>query len=295
MSDTKKIQINKKSIKLSNLDKLYYPDKKYIKQDIIDYYNKIASYILPHIKNRPLVMQRFPDGINNEGFYQKEIPDYFPTWIEKKVIDLEKEGSQSLVVVEKKADLIYLVNQGTLIFHVWLCKKQNINKPDKIIFDLDPSDNDDFGMVKFAATKLKSIFEEKNLSVFVMTTGSKGLHVIMPIKPRAEFDKIRELAKTIAEELVNQYPGILTTELRKEKRKGRIFLDYLRNAFGQTTVAPYSLRAIKNAPIATPLDWSELPLLNDPQKYNLSNIFKRLGHKKDPWKDLYDEARNLKL
>jgi bifunctional non-homologous end joining protein LigD len=208
---------------------------------------------------------------------------------------LEKDGKQELVIIEKKDDLLYLANQGTLVFHSWLSQKQNVNKPDKLIFDLDPPKNSGFQIVKFAAYKLRDIFTKNKLNPFVMTTGSKGLHVIIPIKPKHDFDKVREFAKKTAEELADKYPDKLTTEVRKEKRKARILLDYLRNAFGQTGVAPYSLRAIKNAPIATPLDWAELPSLNDPQKYNISNIFKRLGQKSDPWENIYKKAKDLKL
>ncbi|MBD3359081.1 MAG: ATP-dependent DNA ligase [Candidatus Buchananbacteria bacterium] len=294
MTETKKVKINKKTIELSNLDKTFYPEAKYNKGDVIDYYDKIADFMLPHLKNRLVVMQRFPDGIKKSGFYQKETPDYFPVWIKTKKINLEKDGKQELVIIEKKADLVYLANQGTLIFHIWLSQKQNVNKPNKLIFDLDPPPNSGFKIVKFAAYKLKDIFEKKKLNTFVMTTGSKGLHVIIPIKPKHDFDKVREFAKKTAEELADKYPDKLTTEVRKEKRKGRILLDYLRNAFGQTGVAPYSLRAIKKAPIATPIDWSELSSINDPQKYNLSNIFKRLGQKSDPWKKIYKKAKDLK-
>ncbi len=295
MSGNKTVKINNKSIKLSNLDKIFYSAANYSKGDVIEYYDKIAEYMLPHLKNRLLVMQRFPDGIKKSGFYQKETPDYFPGWLKTQKIDLEKNGKQKLVIIEKKADLVYLANQGTLVFHIWLSQKQNVNKPDKLIFDLDPPKSGGFQIVKFAAYKLRDIFAKKQLNPFVMTTGSKGLHVIIPIKPKHDFDQVREFAQKTVEELADKYPDKLTTEVRKEKRKDRILLDYLRNAFGQTGVAPYSLRAIENAPIATPIEWSELSSINDPQKYNLSNIFKRLGQKQDPWENIYKKAQNLKL
>jgi len=295
MSKKKKIKINQKEIELSNLDKIFYPQKKIKKKDIIDYYEKIADYMLPHLKNRPLVMQRFPDGINKEGFYEKELPSYFPTWINSKKVDLQEEGSQKLVIIEKKADLIYLVNQGTLVFHVWLSNEKNISQPDKIVFDLDPPENSNFGILRFAANQLKRIFEEKDLNVFIMTTGSKGLHVVIPFYPEYSFYEIREFVKKMATKLASQFPERLTIEMRKEKRKGRVFLDYLRNSYGQTTVVPYSLRAINHAPTATPLDWSELSSVNDPQKYHISNIFQRLGHKKDPWESIYQKAKKLRL
>lgn len=295
MSKKGEVVINKHKIELTNLDKIFYPKSGYTKEDIINYYYDVAKYMLPHIKNRPMVMQRFPSGIKKEGFYHKEKPDYFPGWIKHKSINLEKDGKQLLVVIEKKEDLIYLANQGTLVFHIWLCQKNNINKPDKIIFDLDPSKGASFEDVKFAAYKLKNIFEENKLNSFVMTTGSKGLHVVIPIKPEHNFDKIRKFSKNITLDLAEKYPDKLTSEVRINKRKGRVFLDYLRNSFGQTGVAPYSLRPIEKAPIATPLSWKELPSVKDAQQYNLGNIFKRLSKKGDPWKSIYNKAKKLKI
>ncbi len=295
MPNSKKLKTGNKSLELSHLNKIFYPDRKYTKGDIINYYNKIADYMLPHVKDRLLVMQRFPDGIKKMGFYQKEIPDYFPSWIKSKKVNLKKKGSRHFVVIEKGADMIYLADQGTLVFHIWLSKKDKIKNPDKMIFDLDPPKEKDFSSVKFAAYKIKHFFEKMKFNVFVMTTGSKGLHVVIPIKPNYEFDKVHEFTQKIAKKLANKYPDRLTTEIRKNKRQGRIFLDYLRNSFGQTGVAPYSLRAIENAPIATPLDWSELSSIKDAQKYNIANIFKRLAQKDDPWKNIYKKANNLKL
>lgn len=280
---------------MSNLNKTFYPDAGYQKGDIIDYYTRIADVMLPHVKGRPLVMKRCPDGIMKSGFYQKEVPEYFPSWIERVRIKLEKGGTQHLVIIRRSADIVYLVNQGTLVFHIWLSTKRNLKKPDKIIFDLDPPKHGNFTDVKFAAYKLRDIFYEKGLKPFVMTTGSKGLHVIIPIRPTHVFDTVRHFAQRTAETLADAYPDTLTTEHRISKRKGRVFLDYLRNAYGQTGVAPYSIRAISHAPIAVPVDWSELPSLNDPQKYNVSNMFRRLAMKDDPWQDMHQHAQKLTL
>ncbi len=297
MSKSKKIKINKHAIELSSLDKVYYPKSDITKGEVIDYYKKISKYMLPHLRDRLLVMQRFPDGIGEEGFYHKQIPDYFPGWIGHKTIKLEQGDKQTLVSVDGKEDLIYIADQGTLVFHIWLCRRDKLKHPDKIIFDLDPpgSGKKDFETVKFAARELRKVFKNKGLRPFVMTTGSKGLHVVMPIKPRHNFDTIREFAKKTSKELVEKYPKKFTLETRKNKRKGRLFLDYLRNAYGQTSVAPYSLRAIEGAPVATPLGWNELSSLRSAQKYNMENIFRRLGSKKDPWKDFYKNAKDLKL
>lgn len=241
-------------------------------------------------------MHRFPDGINKESFYQKEVPDYFPKWIKRKRIKLKKGDSEPITVVTKKNDLKYLANQACLIPHPWLSTADSVNKPNKMIFDLDPPKNKGFKQVKFAALKLKEIFEEKGFTAYVMTTGSKGLHVIIPIRQNHTFDTVRKYAKKVANDLAEKNSEKLTTETRKNKRKGRVFLDYLRNAYGQTSVAPYALRAIKGAPVATPLEWKEVKKADlDPQKYNMSNILKRLSRKNDPFKGMMKHAKNLHI
>jgi bifunctional non-homologous end joining protein LigD len=283
------------SIELSNLDKKMYPKSGITKKDVIEYYKKISPYMLTHIKQRPLVMHRFPDGIDGEDFYQKAIPDYFPDWINRTKITLKEGGSEYLVVVEKAADLVYLANQACLVPHVWLSREDNVENPDKLVFDLDPSGND-FGEVKFAAHKLKKALEDKGLTSYVMTTGSKGLHVTVPIKPDHPFKKVREFAEELAWQLAKDYPDRLTTESRKVKREGRLLLDYMRNAFGQTSVVPYGLRALPDAPVATPIDWTELKKSQlNPQTYNLNNIFRRLSQKDDPWKDIFRKRNRLKI
>lgn len=295
MENDKTTKIEKQKIELSNLDKILFPKAKISKRQFIDYYEKISATMLPHIKNRLLVMHRFPDGISKKGFYQKDIADYFPSWLKTKKISIKEDGKREMIVPEKKADIVYLANQACIAFHIWLSSADKIKYPDKIVFDLDPPEDGDFGIVKFAAYKIRDIFEKKKIKTYVMTTGSKGLHIIIPIKPEHTFKKVRDFTKKTVSELAKKYPEKLTVEVRKNKRKGRIFLDYLRNAYGQTSVAPYSARAIEKAPIAAPLDWDELPGLDDPQKYNISNIFRRLSQKNDPWKDIYKHKQKIEL
>lgn len=290
-----KLRMGKYSIALSHLDKKMYPEAGITKKDVIHYYRKIAPTMLGHIKERPLVMHRFPDGIRGEDFYQKAVPDYFPDWIKRKKVPLKGGGSEYLVVAKKAADLVFLANQACLVPHVWLSREDDVEKPDKMIFDLDPS-GDDFGEVKFAALELKKVLEVRGLTAFVMTTGSKGLHVTVPIKPDQSFDRVRAFAEKLAENLVEEFPKRLTTASRKQKRRGRLLLDFMRNAYGQTSVAPYALRALPEAPVATPLDWEELKssCLN-PRSYTIKNIFRRLGQKQDPWHDMFRNRKKLEI
>ncbi len=287
--------MGKYSIELSHLEKKMFPEDGITKRDVIEYYKRIASVMLLHIEERPLVMHRFPDGIEGENFYQKAVPDYFPDWIRRKKVRLVQGGSENLVVVGKTADLVYLANQACLVPHVWLSRESNVKNPDKLIFDLDPA-GDSFEEVKFAALKLKKVLEQEGLTPFVMTTGSKGLHVTVPIKPDHSFDRVREYAEELAGRLTEKFPEKLTTESRKQKRRGRLLLDYMRNAYGQTSVVPYSLRALPGAPVAAPLDWGELNSSGlNPRSYTFHNVFRRLGRKKDPWRSMFRHGKRLEI
>jgi len=288
----KYLNCNSRKIKISNPSKTIFPNTGYSKLDVIKYYEKIAEIILPHMKNRPVVMQRFPDGIEQKGFFQKNISKYFPKWIRTVIVDKEN-GSVKHVICNDKATLIYLANQACITPHVWLSKKRTLQKPDRLIFDLDPPNNN-FKLALFAAKKLHSLLEKLNLESYVMTTGSSGLHVWVPLDSSFDFQTSRAFAKKIAEFLVKNNREKLTVEHRKERRNNRLFIDYLRNSYGQTSVVPYSIRAIEGAPVATPLEWSELnkPRLNS-RFYTIKNIFKRLKHKKDPWKNMKYNSTKL--
>jgi bifunctional non-homologous end joining protein LigD len=283
------------AVEVDHLDKPFFPDAGITKGDLIDAYRRLADVMLPHMAGRPLSMERYPDGIGGGGFYQKEVPDYFPDWIEVVQIEVEEENAeQPQVVCGDAATLVYLADQGVITPHIWLSRVDHLNRPDKLIFDLDPPEGG-FEIVRFAARKLYDIFDEIGMRPYVMTTGSKGLHVVLPLEPEADFDEVRAFARQVAEALAARYPDRLTTAPRKNKRKGRLFLDYLRNAYAQTSVTPYAVRALPGAPVATPLDWDEVddPDLG-PRSYTLANIFRRLGQKADPWQGMFEGAASLK-
>jgi bifunctional non-homologous end joining protein LigD len=280
------------TLELSNLDKVFFPDANITKGDLVDYYERVAEHALPYAKDRPLSMERYPDGIEAEGFFQKRVPDYFPDWIETIRVK-KKDGSNEQVMANNAATLAYLANQGMITPHVGLSRKDRIQRPDRVIFDLDPSD-DDFSKVQAAAEAVHELCEELGLKTFVMTSGSRGLHVYIPTDRGLDFDAARETAKALAAVLVERFPNTLTTEQRKNKRGDRVFLDILRNAYGQTTVLPYAVRARPGAPIATPLDWDEaLASKMTPTKYTVKNIFQRLAQKSDPWADFGNARQSL--
>ncbi len=283
MSDS--ITINGHKIELSNLDKDFYGDQHITKGDVIDYYIEMAETMLPYLKNRPVSMHRFPDGIDGKNFYQKERPDYFPDWIPSIDIKLRKGGKSTMVLCNSAATLVYLADQANLVYHVWLSRQDRLNEPDRIVFDLDPSDSDN-QEVRHAALVVHDFFKNMDLDTHVMTSGSRGYHVHMPIRRGHEFKEVRKQAQRAATVMAKQHADLLTTEQRKEKRGEKIFIDTARNAFGQTAIVPYSLRARPGAPVATPLEWQELREKRvEPDAYTLHTIQKRLSQKKDPWQN----------
>jgi bifunctional non-homologous end joining protein LigD len=240
-----------------------------------------------------VTMHRFPDGLSGENFFQKEVPDYFPDWIERVIV--KKEGGEiEHLLCQNAATLVYMADQACLTPHIWLSRIDRQDKPDRLIFDLDPPD-DSFESASRAAKYLKVILEDADLVPFLMTTGSRGLHVVIPLNRSEDFDTVRDYARKIAETLSERHPDHFTTEQRTDKRGNRVFLDYLRNAYAQTAVTPYAIRAKSGAPVATPVDWDELDHRSlHSRSYTIKNIFRRLGQKNDPWKNINRRARSLK-
>ena len=291
-----KINFGRYSFNTSNEEKIFFPRSTITKGEMIDYYNKISEIMLPYIQDRPVSMLRLPDGIKGESFFQKDASGYFPNWIKTKKIKKQK-GSVNYVICNNKASLVYLANQACITPHVWLSKTTKLNYPDRLIFDLDPPAKDNgFDKVKSAARIIyKFLNEELYLKSYLMTTGSRGLHIVIPVYTNNGFDTVRELAQNISKVISNRYPEELTIEVRKNKRRGRIFLDTARNAYAQTAVPPFSVRPKENAPVATPIYWDELSNKKlDSQSYNVKNIFKRLDEISDPWKDINKNKNGLK-
>ncbi len=287
------MQFGPYSFAASNLDKVFFPDEGFTKEDLIDYYVWVAEYMLPHVKDRPLAMHRFPDGIDGKDFFQKNVPDYFPEWI--KTVEVKREeGSIQMLLANNAATLAYLANQACIAPHVFPSRAAHLRQPDKLIFDLDPPEGG-FNLAVEAARGLRAMLEEEHeLAAFVMTTGSAGLHVVVPLRPETPFDKVRDRARKICEALAQEEEDKFTTEVRKDKRGDRLFLDFLRNAYGQHSIAPYGVRALPGAPVATPLDWDELADLEDARSYTIINIVKRLQQTGDPWKGMHRQARKWK-
>jgi bifunctional non-homologous end joining protein LigD len=279
-------------VELSHLDKVLFPGSGRTKGDLIAFYRRIAPTALPHYRDRALTMQRFPDGIDQPGFFQKNAADHYPGWIESALLE-KHDGQVEHVLVNDRATLIYLANQGCITFHLALARIDRPHHPDRLIFDLDPSD-DDFEKVRAAAQRLRDLLDSLELKSYVQTTGSRGLHVVVPLDRQAGFERVREFAREVAEALQARTPELVTTEQRKTHRGNRVFIDYLRNAYGQTAVAPYSVRALEGAPVATPVRWHEIGAADlHPRRYTIGNLFRRLGQMRDPWADIDRCAQSL--
>jgi len=287
------MRIGQREIFLSHTEKLFFPEDGLTKGDIINYYAKIAEAMLPFLRDRLLVMHRFPEGLYGENWIHKEKPAYFPDWIESETIVNEDGTTTAYVICQEAATLVYLANQACLTFHRWLSRRVSLNYPDCIIFDLDPSE-DNFETVKRMALELRELLQELGLASLPMTTGSRGMHVLVPLAPRYNFEQTRRFARDVAQILVTRHPESVTIEARKAKRGARLFVDIMRNSFAQTAVAPYSLRGKPHAPVATPLSWDEVqdPALQA-QSYNLRNIFARLQKKPNVWGELEKLSQTL--
>jgi len=274
-------------------DKVLFPRDGITKGDLIHYYRTVAGPVLAHVGDRPLTLQRFPDGIDADGFYQKETPDHAPDWLGRTQVELKGGGHQSQIIATAHSDLVYLANLGVVTLHAWTSRADDLRKPDQMIFDLDPPD-DDFSPVKKAARALKSLLDRVGFRAFLMLTGSTGAHVRVPIRRAPGFDEVRDFARNLAQHLSAEFPDALTTEIRKESRKGRLFLDVARNAYGQTAVAPYSVRPKEGAPVAVPLDWDELGRSGlRSAHYTIRSVPRRLAQREDPWEGMQRYARSL--
>jgi bifunctional non-homologous end joining protein LigD len=280
------------TVDITHPDKVLFPDDGITKADLADYYERVSEWMLPHISFRPVSMQRFPDGIGGKGFFHKDIPDYFPEWVRR--VEVPKANGTVTHAITCDADtLVYLVGQNTITPHVWLSRADRVWQPDRMVFDLDPPGTD-FAAVRRAALNTGDLLRELGLAPFAQVTGSKGLHVWVPLRRRAGFEDVRSLAGQIAQILAERHPDELTVEFRKAKRDGRILVDVMRNNYAQTAVPPYAVRPRPGAPVATPLDWDELSDSKlRPDRWTIKNVLRRLAAKGDPWAEIGSYARGI--
>ncbi|MBT2508934.1 non-homologous end-joining DNA ligase [Streptomyces sp. ISL-98] len=293
MTDTTRVRAGRRTVEIHRPQKVLFPDCNLTKADIAEYYRRIAASMLPHLRDRPLMLERHPDGIESHRFMQKDTPDHYPDWVRR--VKVEKEGGTvTHTVCDDSATLVFLADQACITLHRWLSRAGRVQWPDRLVFDLDPP-GDDFPAVRDAALRLGELLDQLRLPSALMTTGSKGLHVIVPLSGHTTFDDSRAFATDVAETLAARHPDRLTTAVRKQSRGGRLYLDVQRNAYAQTAVAPWSIRPRPGAPVAAPVSWEQLDDEDlTARRWSATDVEDVLEQARaNPWSGLSSRARAL--
>jgi bifunctional non-homologous end joining protein LigD len=273
-------------VALTNLEKVLWPEQGLTKAALVAYYAVVAEPLLAHTAGRPLTLVRCPDGRHKECFYQKHAKEGVPDVVGR--IDIgEDDGTETYMVIHDMDGLVALAQLGVLEIHTWMCHADKVERPDLLVFDLDPSPELGWDEVVATAVELRERLRALELETFVKTTGGKGLHVVAPVARRLGWDEHKAFAHGVVKQLATAHPGRYTTNPLKAQRKGRIFLDYLRNARGATAIVPYATRARAGAPVATPLAWEELERGIDPLRFDVTTVPARLSATQDPWRGFF--------
>jgi len=244
-------------INLKNLDKVFWPEKKLLKADLLDYYAKAGPFLIPYLKDRPFTLKRYPDGIYGKNFYQKECPGNAPDWLQTVRVTHGKKAI-NYCLVNKNADLLWLINQGCIELHTWLATHINPANPDFAVFDLDPAQGASWKDVLAIAKLVGELLKELRLKDYPKTSGASGLHIYIPIQPKYDYQTVQKFIKKSAELVVGVFPEKATMERSIEKRRGKVYLDYLQNGPGRTMASVYSVRPVPEASVSMPITWEEI-------------------------------------
>lgn len=269
------LTVNEREVHLTNLDKELWPG--FTKHDLIDYYIRVAPYLLPHLRNRPLVVQRFPEGIEREGFYQKNIPAGAPPWLKTCPVEHEEGKITLYPVADNLETLVWLGNQACLELHPWLSSIGTLEYPDFAVFDLDPMEKSTFNDVRQAALSIREALASLGLACYPKLSGATGLQIYLPLVPRYSYRQVRDFAEAVCRRVQRELPAATTVERQVRKRGGKLYLDYLQNVRGKTLAAPYSPRPLAGAPISLPLTWAEVEQGSVlPGDYNIADALQRI-------------------
>jgi len=265
-----------RAVSFTNLNKVFWPDEEYTKGDLLEYYGVIAEWLLPYLQDRPLVMTRYPDGIDGKSFFQKDAPKFAPDWIRR--LRLWSEGSErelDYFVAEDVQSLLYIINLGTIPLHIWSSRVATLERPDWCILDLDPKDAPFTEVVRIAKA-LRSLCDQTELPCFVKSSGSTGLHVLIPLGQQCTYEQSRTLGHLLARVIVAELPDIATIARAPSKREGKVYIDYLQNGHGRLLVSPFCVRPLPGAPVSIPLKWSELTSKLDIRKHTIKTVPRRM-------------------
>jgi bifunctional non-homologous end joining protein LigD len=289
------IRRGKRSVRLSNLDKLYWPEQGVTKGDLLRYYREVAPTLLPHIRGRPFTMKRYPDGWQGRPFFRKDVTNYAPAWIKRAAVRVASRGAPQqsrtieVPVVNDELALLWMVNTGCIECHTWYSRIDKLERPDWVVFDLDPSDDVGFAETVEVALLVKQALDALGLAAFPKTSGAFGLHVLVPIERRHSYDDTRRFATEVARAIAGTRPDVATTEWSKAKRRG-VLIDASQNAKGKSIASVYSVRPMPSAPVSTPLRWDEVNETLDPSSYTMEEVLDRL----DRHGDLYEGVLKTK-
>ena len=274
----------KPPFRFTSVDRVVFPQSGYTKGDVIEFYDAIADVLLPHLRDRPITVERFPEGVaeGKPRFWQKNTPAYYPQWIERVELPTDEGKPVQYALVNDRRTLLYFANQNVLTFHVWFSRVKNLDRPDFVLFDIDPHQSTFANAVTVAKT-LHEMLEDEDVENFVKTSGKTGLHVMTPWKARGGFEEARTWAQRIAQRVADDLPKIATTQRMIKARGSRVYVDAMQNARGKHAVPPYVLRATPTGTVSMPLQWKELTAKLDPRQFELRAAMKRIGKwKTDP-------------
>ena len=270
------VSIEGRSFALSRLDKVLWPQDGYTKGELINYYVEVAPYILPHLRGRPMVFTRYPDGIEKQSFYQKNAPPSLPEWVNTfTYYSSDSKRDINFILVEESATLVWLANQACIEMHPWLSRTASVDYPDFVIFDLDPSPGNSFEQVRTIALLTRRVLNELGLRSYIKTSGSQGLHVYLPVENEYSYEEIRDFGRSVAEIICTMQPDIATIERTVRKRGAKIYVDYLQNVKGKTLCSAYSVRPRDGATVSAPLNWDEVSNVK-PSDFTIKTILPRL-------------------
>ena len=294
-ADEKSLKFGRKTVKLTNLNKVYWPEEKITKGEVIAYYQQMADYILPHLKDRPLSLNRHPNGVNKPGFFQKDLnTEQIPKWIKYASLTSEHLNKDiNYLICNDEATLLWMANLGCIEINPWMSTYRKPEVPLFAVLDLDPHGVDFTDVVKVALTA-KEVLDELKVVSFVKTSGSKGIHIVIPLAAY-DYDVSKNFIHYVAGLVYKQHPDITSLERSPSKRKNKIYLDYLQNRRGQTIVSPYSLRPKAGATVSTPLHWDEVNEELSIAKFNIFNIKERVDKVGDLWADIYKVKNKIKI
>jgi bifunctional non-homologous end joining protein LigD len=291
--EDKNILVNGSVLKLTNVNKIFWPKEKYSKGDVIAYYRSIAKYILPYLKDRPESLHRYPNGIEKDDFFQKDFEQSTPPYVRTVVIHSDtEERDLNYLICNNEETLIYLANLGCIELNPWSSRVGTLEYPDYIVFDLDPEDIS-FNEVVRAALEIKKVLDRAGVVSFPKTSGATGLHILSPTDAKYTYEQVRQFSEIIVRMVQKKLPNTTSVERSPGKRQKKVYLDYLQNRRGQTISAPYCIRPREGAPVSTPLEWAEVKKGLDPKKFNIKTIFERLKKKGEILEPLLGKPINL--